>query len=73
MGHLIGGFAGYLPYNKEIERSATCGELFTILNNCGQKYTAALEMVVKAVSPEHPVVSKGKGKEGGKQSDEQFE
>ncbi|MFR2841475.1 MAG: hypothetical protein ACLTB5_03600 [Acutalibacteraceae bacterium] len=73
MGHLIGGFDGYLPYNKEIERSATCGELFTILNNCGQKYTAALETVVKAVSPEQPDASKGKGKEGSKQNDEQFE
>lgn len=73
MGHLIGGFDGYLPYNKEIERSATCGELFTILNNCGQKYTAALETVVKAVSPEQPDASKGKEKEGSKQNDEQFE
>lgn len=69
MGHLIGGFAGYLPYNKEIERSATCGELFTILNNCGQKYTAALETAVKAVSPDQPVANNKRRQP----KDEQFE
>lgn len=49
MGHLLGGFAGILPYNKEIERRAASGEIFSSLRVCGPKYTAALEVVAQAV------------------------
>lgn len=52
MGHLIGHFSGLLPYNKEIQRSGTCGEMFSVLHGCGQKYTAALNTVVELVDAE---------------------
>ena len=66
MGHLIGGFAGILPYSKEIERGATSGEIFSSINLCGQKYAAALELVAKEVSqPEDAPQTEGK-------DDEQF-
>lgn len=50
-GHQLGGYAGLLPYNKELERSGCCGELFASLDRCGQRYMKSLNLVAKAVNP----------------------
>lgn len=50
MGHLIGGFDGVLPYNKEIERGAASGEMFSSLGRCGQRYTTALKLVESKIT-----------------------
>lgn len=56
MGHLVGSFSGILPYNKEIQRSGTCGEMFSALHCCGPKYTAALNTVAELVASEDDYV-----------------
>jgi len=52
MGHIIGGFAGLLPYSKEIDRCATEGGMFHAINYCTGKYMASLKKVMEAVDDE---------------------
>ena len=52
MGHFIGGFSGILPYNKEIQRNAIEGTIFSAFNQCGVKYMEALHTVVKSIYTE---------------------
>jgi MinD superfamily P-loop ATPase len=54
MGHIIGGWAGLLPYGKEIDRCATEGGLFKAMNYCNARYLASLKKVWEAVSDEKP-------------------
>jgi len=54
MGHLIGGWAGILPYSKEIDRCATEGGMFKAIDFCNSRYLAALNKVTEAVLNEQP-------------------
>jgi len=54
MGHIIGGWAGLLPYSKEIDRCATEGGMFKAIDFCNSRYTASLEKVLEAVTDEEP-------------------
>lgn len=49
MGYIIGGFDGFLPYSKEIDRCATEGGMFRAINYCNPKYTASLNKVLDAL------------------------
>ena len=49
MGHVIGGFDGLLPFNKEIDRSCISGEMFSALHVCGKKYQAALDKIIELI------------------------
>jgi hypothetical protein len=49
MGHLIGGWAGMLPYSKEIDRCATEGGMFKAIDFCNSRYLASLNKVTEAV------------------------
>ncbi len=52
MGHLIGGFDGLLPYSKEVDRCATCGEMFKAIDYCNPKYTLSLRKIMEVVCNE---------------------
>lgn len=52
MGHIIGGWAGLLPYSKEIDRCATEGGMFKAIDYCNARYLASLKIVTEAVSHE---------------------
>jgi len=52
MGHIIGGWAGILPYSKEVDRCSTEGGMFKAINFCSPRYMAALEKVWEAVHDE---------------------
>lgn len=54
MGHIIGGWAGLLPYNKEMDRCATEGGMFKAISYCSSRYMATLEKVWEAVHDEQP-------------------
>ena len=54
MGHLIGGWAGLLPYGKEIDRCATEGGMFKAVDYCNSRYMESLKKVWEAVSYEQP-------------------
>ncbi len=52
MSHLIGGFAGLLPYSKEIDRCATCGDLFKAIEFCNPKYMESLKKIMEVLYDE---------------------
>ena len=52
MGHLIGGWAGLLPYNKEIDRCATEGGMFKAVSFCTSRYMKSLEKIWEVVYSE---------------------
>lgn len=52
MGHIIGGWAGLLPYGKEIDRCATEGGMFKAIDCCNSRYLAAVKTVVEAAAHE---------------------
>lgn len=52
MDNLIGGFTGLLPYSKEIDRCATCGELFKAIDYCNSRYLDALKTITEVVCNE---------------------
>jgi len=54
MGYLIGGWAGLLPYSKEIDRCATEGGMFKAIDFCNSRYLASLNKVMEAVFDERP-------------------
>ena len=54
MGHLIGGWAGLLPYSKEIDRCATEGGMFKVIDFCNSRYLASLNKVMEAILDEQP-------------------
>ena len=54
MGHIIGGWAGILPYSKEIDRCATEGGMFMAIDYCNSRYMASLKKVLEAVADEKP-------------------
>lgn len=49
MAHQIGGFAGLLPYGKELERCGTEGNLFGAIGYCNPKYTSSLNKVLEVI------------------------
>lgn len=54
MGHIIGGWAGLLPYGKEIDRCATEGGMFKAIDFCNSRYQASIKKVMEALSDEEP-------------------
>jgi MinD superfamily P-loop ATPase len=50
MGHIIGGWAGLLPYGKEIDRCATEGGMFRAIDYCNSRYTESLKKVMEAAN-----------------------
>jgi MinD-like ATPase involved in chromosome partitioning or flagellar assembly len=52
MGHIIGGWAGMLPYSKEIDRCATEGGMFKAIDYCNTRYIASVKTVMEAISNE---------------------
>ncbi|SHO54178.1 ParA family protein [Anaerocolumna xylanovorans] len=52
MDHLIGGFAGLLPYGKEIDRCATSGDLFKAIDYCNPRYMESLGKIMEVVCDE---------------------
>lgn len=50
ISHLTGGFTGYLPYNKEIERCGTGGEWFRAGQYAGKKYMTAVERIAEVLN-----------------------
>jgi len=54
MGHIIGGWAGLLPYGKEVDRCATEGGMFRAIEYINPKYTASLKKVLEVVWDEQP-------------------
>lgn len=54
MGHIIGGWSGVLPYNKEIDRCATEGKMFKAIDFCSARYMKSLEKIWEAVHDEEP-------------------
>lgn len=49
MGHIIGGWAGLLPYSKEVDRCATEGGMFKAADYCNSRYLASVQKVSEAV------------------------
>jgi hypothetical protein len=54
MGHIIGGWAGLLPYGKEIDRCATEGGMFKAIDFCNSRYMDSIKKVMEAVENEEP-------------------
>ena len=54
MGHLIGGWAGLLPYGKEIDRCATEGGMFKAVDYCNSRYMDSIKKVLEAAADEQP-------------------
>ena len=52
MGHIIGGWAGLLPYGKEIDRCAAEGGMFHAIDYCNSRYLASIEKVLEVVQDE---------------------
>lgn len=52
MGHIIGGWAGLLPYSKEIDRCATEGGMFKAIGCCNSRYLSSLKKVMEALPDE---------------------
>lgn len=52
MDHLIGGFAGLLPYSKEIDRCATNGDLFKAIDYCNPRYMESIKKIMEVVCDE---------------------
>ena len=49
MGHIIGGWAGLLPYSKEVDRCATEGDMFKAIGFCHPKYIASVKKVLEVM------------------------
>lgn len=49
-GNIIGGWAGLLPYGKEIELCFTEGNIFNAIDYCNSRYMESINKVLKAVS-----------------------
>lgn len=49
MGHIIGGWAGLLPYGKEVDRCATEGGMFQAIDYINLKYSASIKKVLETV------------------------
>ena len=49
-GYLIGGWAGLLPYGKEIDLCVTEGKVFDAINYCNSLYMESIEKVLEVVS-----------------------
>jgi hypothetical protein len=54
MGHIIGGWAGLLPYSKEMDRCATEGGMFQAIGYCNSRYLSSLKKVTEALADEQP-------------------
>lgn len=54
MGHIIGGWAGLLPYSKEIDRCATEGGMFRAIDHCNARYLSSIKKVTEAAADEQP-------------------
>jgi len=54
MGHIIGGWAGLLPYSKEIDRCSTEGGMFRAIDYCNSRYLSSLKKIMEAVLHEQP-------------------
>ena len=48
-GHIIGGWAGLLPYGKEIDLCVTEGNIFSAIDYCNPHYMESIKKVLEVV------------------------